>query len=172
MEHRKYCTKSNMRCAVFHVDGICPDVRDCEACKEETKQATPSTGEGRCCEKCDEWMSKGNVRPLPCSHALHTRCIQPLCKCHSPLSAREVFRKVLTPIPFEEADQHEDRIMSALTAFTLSLSKELDRKIGDWMPKRSEYEGEELKKVRDAIAFTRKEIVAIIKDTLQLKKDV
>ncbi len=24
-----------MRCAVYHPDGICPDVRDCEACKED-----------------------------------------------------------------------------------------------------------------------------------------
>lgn len=36
-EHKMYCTKSNMRCAVFHTDGICPDVRDCEACKVENK---------------------------------------------------------------------------------------------------------------------------------------
>ena len=31
--HRMYCAKSGMRCVVYHLDGICPDVRDCEACK-------------------------------------------------------------------------------------------------------------------------------------------
>lgn len=30
-----YCSKSNMRCLVYHPDGVCPDVRDCEACKAE-----------------------------------------------------------------------------------------------------------------------------------------
>jgi hypothetical protein len=32
-KHRMYCAKSGMRCAVYHYDGICPDIRDCEACK-------------------------------------------------------------------------------------------------------------------------------------------
>ena len=34
-EHRRYCRKSGLACLVYHIDGICPDVRDCEACKEE-----------------------------------------------------------------------------------------------------------------------------------------
>lgn len=33
--HRMYCGKSGMRCLVYHADGICPDVRDCDACKLE-----------------------------------------------------------------------------------------------------------------------------------------
>ena len=33
-KHRMYCVKSGMRCLVYHPDGICPDVRDCEACKD------------------------------------------------------------------------------------------------------------------------------------------
>lgn len=37
IEHRMYCRKSAMRCAVYHEDGVCPDIRDCEACKEENK---------------------------------------------------------------------------------------------------------------------------------------
>lgn len=30
-----YCRKSNMRCLVYHSDGMCPDITDCEACKLE-----------------------------------------------------------------------------------------------------------------------------------------
>lgn len=36
-QHRRYCSKSGMRCAVNHPDGICPDIRDCEACKLESQ---------------------------------------------------------------------------------------------------------------------------------------
>ena len=39
-KHRKYCRKSDMKCLVYHVDGICPDERDCEACKLEKKEPT------------------------------------------------------------------------------------------------------------------------------------
>lgn len=35
LQHRRYCGKSIMRCLVYHPDGICPDITDCEACKEE-----------------------------------------------------------------------------------------------------------------------------------------
>lgn len=35
--HRMYCSKSTMRCATFHSDGICPSVRDCEGCEEDKK---------------------------------------------------------------------------------------------------------------------------------------
>lgn len=35
LKHRMYCAKSGMACAVFHEDGICPDVRDCEGCAAE-----------------------------------------------------------------------------------------------------------------------------------------
>ena len=31
-KHRKYCAKSGLACLVYHSNGICPDVRDCEAC--------------------------------------------------------------------------------------------------------------------------------------------
>ena len=38
LKHKMYCSKSDMRCAVYHTDGICPDVRDCEACKSENQR--------------------------------------------------------------------------------------------------------------------------------------
>lgn len=34
-QHRRYCGKSGMVCAVAHGPEGCPDVRDCEACKIE-----------------------------------------------------------------------------------------------------------------------------------------
>ena len=38
LKHEMYCSRSNMRCAVYHLDGICPDVRDCAACKAEKEE--------------------------------------------------------------------------------------------------------------------------------------
>ena len=37
IKHRMYCAKSNMRCAVYHPDGICPNIADCEVCLEESR---------------------------------------------------------------------------------------------------------------------------------------
>lgn len=35
LKHKMYCAKSNMRCLVDHLGETCPDVTDCEACKED-----------------------------------------------------------------------------------------------------------------------------------------
>ena len=37
-KHRMYCRKSGMMCAVNHLDGVCPDRTDCEACKKELEE--------------------------------------------------------------------------------------------------------------------------------------
>lgn len=42
-KHRMYCAKSGIRCLVLHPDGMCPDIRDCEACKAEKPAPTPPT---------------------------------------------------------------------------------------------------------------------------------
>lgn len=35
VKHRMYCLKSNMKCLVYHVGGVCPDETECEGCKAE-----------------------------------------------------------------------------------------------------------------------------------------
>ncbi len=39
--HRRYCAMSKMRCLVYHPNGICPDIRDCEACKQDNVNEMP-----------------------------------------------------------------------------------------------------------------------------------
>lgn len=46
--HSKYCGKNGMVCLVYHTDGICPDVRDCEACKAEKGHSAPSYSYNGC----------------------------------------------------------------------------------------------------------------------------
>ncbi len=48
--HRRFCGKSGFNCAVYHLDGICPDVRDCEGCKAELSIPTEPK---KTVEKCD-----------------------------------------------------------------------------------------------------------------------
>lgn len=44
--HRMYCAKSGMACLVYHYNGICPDVVDCEGCKAENSSLpTPPSGQ-------------------------------------------------------------------------------------------------------------------------------
>jgi len=44
VKHLPYCRKSGVSCLVMHSDGVCPDVRDCEACKaDKLKQIAEDT---------------------------------------------------------------------------------------------------------------------------------
>ena len=42
-KHRMYCAMSGMRCLVYHPNGICPDIRDCEACRQDNVNEMPPT---------------------------------------------------------------------------------------------------------------------------------
>lgn len=61
-KHRMYCGHSGLMCLVYHADGVCPDVRDCEACKANRKDCERCNDNG--CPACDDTKgSKYNPEP-------------------------------------------------------------------------------------------------------------